>query len=246
MKLLNKRNITFIIIVITVVFNWLIPLPDAAVTFDIRYDTNIQSFAQMFYDTGLAYSEDDSIVAEISDAKAEVSLDADQFKKIISIRLDPVREKQDEFKIEDISVCYRGKEVLDLSSKQIRAYVAAFQNMSLADNDMNITDVDNDPIIIFSSEFVSDIDKNINSERLKIDLLKKALRYIIIVAMVSVGVLFTYMFLCNGLMCQKLKIFIVKNKLYKVGTGRKVILAISEILILSITTKKSWVNNNSL
>ena len=112
MKSLEKRKLSYIIIVVlAVVVSWVIPLKMQDITFNIEYDRNMQSSTQIFYDVGSGCSEENSVVEEINDRNVELSISVKTFKNIQLIRLDPVFEKQDDFKIESLRVDYGGSKI---------------------------------------------------------------------------------------------------------------------------------------
>ena len=118
---------------------------------------------------GSGCSEENSVVEEINDRNVELSISVKTFKNIQLIRLDPVFEKQDDFKIESLRVDYGGSKILKLTSKELRKYVTTVHNVVIAQKNMKLTNIDNDPIINFSSKFVSDINQKAKYGKIKKD-----------------------------------------------------------------------------
>ena len=109
---------------------------------------------------GSGCSEENSVVEEINDRNVELSISVKTFKNIQLIRLDPVFEKQDDFKIESLRVDYGGSKILKLTSKELRKYVTTVHNVVIAQKNMKVSFSVNDPLIEFSSKCVCDISEH--------------------------------------------------------------------------------------
>ena len=174
---------------------------------------------------------EDSATAEITDKKADFSIESDIVKKISVSRFDPVSEKQNDFSIDEINVQYRGKNILVYSPDKLRKYVDLVQNANIDDKDMQLTDVQDDSNIYFSADFASLIKTGVEH----IDIAQRIFRSCIVLLMIIVMLTFVKHVISRSEEIKKaLKSFIEKNRLQERGMFRYIVLIVSNIFVIVI------------
>lgn len=227
-KIMSYIMLAFFITIIS----WFIPSSKSKVSFHVNYSTDLSSTAQLFYDIGSGYTEEDSAIAEITDKKVDFRIESDIVKKISVLRFDPVSEQQDDFSIDEIQVQYRGKNILVYSPDELRKYVDSVENANIDDKDMKLTDVQDDSNIYFSADLASLIKTGVEH----IDIAQRIFRSFTVFLMIVVAFLFIANAICRSEGIKKaLKNFIEKNRLQEKGLFRYIVLIVSNIFVIVIT-----------
>ena len=208
------RKYTVLLALFIAIITIFIPVSKSKVSICVEYDKQLTSVAQLFYDTGSGYMEENSFKAEVSDKKAEFIVGEDTISKINRLRLDPVAEQQDDFAIKEICVKCNGKNILVYSSGALRKYVLSVSNAVINEKNLKLTNIQDDSNIYFSENLASNLKKAVEDKIKSADLVTKMFRAIIIFCSIVVVLLFAqYIFKRNNRIKEIFRSFAEKNRL---------------------------------
>ena len=200
---MNKKKTPLLFALFIAIVSVFLPVSKAKVSICVNYDKELVSIAQLFCDSGSGYIEENSFKAEISDKKADFVVGEDTINKINSLRLDPAAEQQDDFSIKEISLKCNGKCILVYSSAELRKYVLSVSNAVIDDENMKLTNIQDDSNICFSGALASELKKAVEDRIKSVNLVKRIFKSVIIFCSISVIVLFIeYIFKRNSRIIQ--------------------------------------------